>query len=179
MDKNELRGMIFTKLKLLPDFSRRRQSLELIEKLKQLPVFQQSKNILLYVSQNYEVETHTLIHDCLKTKNVFLPKVNKEKDVLQLYELKKWEDLQPGPFSILEPPTTKKVSLSHIDLAIVPAIAFTKEGNRLGHGKGYYDKLFASSKKLPYTIGLALHEQIVEEIPVEKHDYKVDLVLTT
>ena len=86
-------------------------------------------------------------------------------------EFKKWDDLEPGSYGILEPNSEKirKISTEKIDLIIVPGIGFDSKGNRIGHGKGYYDNLLKNSKKAIH-IGLAFEKQIVIKIPVEYHD---------
>lgn len=68
-----------------------------------------------------------------------------------------------------------------LDLIIVPGVGFTKDGARLGHGKGYYDnyqtQLFDVHCKRTPAVGLAFREQILQQIPVEEHDVKVDVIL--
>ena len=70
----------------------------------------------------------------------------------------------------------KKISIDEVDLIIVPGVGFDSCGNRIGHGKGYYDKLLKNSKAS--TIGLAFEFQVIEKIPSEKHDVSIDMIVT-
>ena len=81
---------------------------------------------------------------------------------------------------IPEPAITRgrKVNLKDIDVVMVPGAGFDVRGNRLGYGFGYYDKLLSKSKRHITTIALAFEEQIVPEVPNEKHDIKVDKIVT-
>ena len=87
------------------------------------------------------------------------------------------KDLITGKFGILEPkPQCKSLSLKHLDLVLVPGVAFAPCGARLGRGRGFYDRILksASGRK----IGVAFDEQIVEAIPSEAHDERVDGIIT-
>lgn len=72
--------------------------------------------------------------------------------------------------------------LGPLDLVLTPSVAFTVEGKRLGHGKGFYDRFFITHEKLfnkmPYKIGLGLKEQIIDDLPVADYDIMMDSVLT-
>lgn len=86
------------------------------------------------------------------------------------------KELQQGVFAIQEPRTDSEVSLSDIDLIIVPGVAFDELGHRLGRGKGYYDRLLQHTTTT--KIALAYSEQIYESIPTELHDIKMDIVVS-
>ncbi len=85
-------------------------------------------------------------------------------------------DLKKGAYGILEPDVISKVKLDDIDLILVPGIAFSKSGDRIGFGKGYYDKLLEnfSGKK----VGVCYDFQVVENLPTSKHDIKMDIIVT-
>lgn len=72
-------------------------------------------------------------------------------------------------------------SLGLLDLVITPGLGFTTQGLRLGRGMGYYDRFFKKCKnelpRFPYTIGLAFYEQILPDIPIEEHDFSLDLIV--
>ena len=167
--KNQSQNLIFEKSKRIE------------KKLLDYEYYNKAKNILFYVSYENEVYTHDLIKDILKNgkKNVYIPISDIEEKILQISHLSSWNDLTIGGYSILEPRSGKQeiVTFNCIDLIIVPGIAFDRKGNRLGHGKGYYDWLIG---KLPNvnTIGLAFSFQIIDELPVESFDKKVRTIIT-
>ncbi len=92
--------------------------------------------------------------------------------------MKSWKELSIGSYGILEPRTEKirKTRVEDIDLIIVPGVAFDKKGNRIGHGKGYYDRLL--DKTNATKIGLAFEFQLLKEIPTDKHDLPIDILIT-
>jgi 5-formyltetrahydrofolate cyclo-ligase len=148
-------------------------------KLFELKEFKNAGTILFYVSYDNEVFTHEMIIQSISNKkNVIVPISDKKKKKLILSKLKNWDDLSIGSYGILEPKKEKikKVSINKIDLIIVPGVGFDIKGNRIGHGKGYYDILLLNSKVL--RIGLAFELQIVKKIPVESYDIAVNKIVT-
>lgn len=135
-----------------------------------------SKTVLLYHSLPDEVNTHDFIEKWYPSKNIILPKIKGRDLTLHLYT--GTSCLHSGTFNILEPDTPEYTEYKKIDLAIIPGVAFDKEGNRLGRGRGYYDKLFEKlDKNNIYKIGLAFPFQILEKITTEKFDIKMDTVI--
>lgn len=147
-----------------------------------LPEFINASTILFYASFRSEVDTQNIIkHELKAGKKLALPKVNKEGHRLMLYEVKDFRELQPGFMGIPEPfvPDERFISVDEIDLVIIPGAAFDHSGNRLGYGAGYYDFLLSGRKKKKMIIiALAYEEQIVDSIPQEEHDVKVDIIVT-
>ena len=149
------------------------------ESLFALKEFEQGETILFYVSYDNEVYTHEMIKESMALgKNVIVPVSDKKYRKLILSKLENWDDLKLGSYGILEPVGNKikEISLEENDLIIVPGVGFDERGNRIGHGKGYYDDLLSKSKA-PH-IGLAFESQIVKEIPTEEHDMPVDKIIT-
>jgi len=146
------------------------------KKLFYLNDFEKSHSILFYVSFNNEVFTHTMIKKCLNEKEVVVPLSNIQNETLILSKIEKWEDLHLGSYGILEPKRIIEFIPEKIDLIIVPGVGFDDKGNRLGHGKGYYDKLL--QKTNARKIGLAFECQIVDKIPTDENDVPVDLIIT-
>ena len=93
-------------------------------------------------------------------------------------ELNNISDLHENSFGMFEPADSKKVDSEKIDVFVVPGIAFDKKGHRIGWGKGFYDKFFGANKTKGKKIGLAFDFQIVEKIPFEQFDVKMDLIVT-
>ena len=151
------------------------------ERLLSLAEFHKANTVLLYASFRSEVETLDLIRGSLQMgKRTVLPRVDKEKHMLELYEIKDVGELTNGYMGIPEPSRSanRLLGIGDVDFVIVPGAAFDTSGNRLGYGAGYYDILLAGRKKGTPVIALAYEEQIVDAIPVEEHDVKVDLIIT-
>lgn len=143
--------------------------------------FKVAKNILFYASFRSEVDTMASLKRTFKQrKKVAFPRVDEKKRKLILYRIKNVSELVSGYMGIPEPGITRgrKVNLKDIDVVIVPGAGFDVRGNRLGYGFGYYDKLLSKSKRHITTIALAFEEQIVPEVPNEKHDIEVDKIVT-
>lgn len=142
--------------------------------------YQEARTILFYVSYGNEVATHGMIQQLLaRGKRVVVPKSNTSEQTITVSELKSWADLAVGAYGILEPQeeSIRKVPIDTIDLLIIPAVVFDLDGNRIGHGMGYYDKLLKLAKG-KIKIGLAYEFQIMDRIPAEPHDVKVDKIIT-
>jgi len=178
--KEELRKEGMKIRKDLPETELLEKSKQIKKRLYKMKEFQQATTILFYVSYDNEVYTQDMIKENLSNgKNVVVPITDAEKHCLILSKLNNWEDLECSTYSILEPKKNciREVSLDKIDLILVPGVVFDESGNRIGHGMGYYDKLLKNSKKALH-IGLAFEMQIVDNIPAEEHDVKVDKIVT-
>jgi 5-formyltetrahydrofolate cyclo-ligase len=133
--------------------------------------FRQAKVVGAYFAFGSEVTTELIIEQA-KTlvKKIALPRV--EEDKITFYELSSIKSLIRGRFGIMEPPPS--VPISEIDILVVPGIAFDKTGNRLGYGKGYYDRLM--SGKQTFSIGLAYSFQLLENLPYDRYDKRLDAI---
>ena len=143
--------------------------------------FKKAKSILFYASFKSEVDTIKCIQHAVKLKKMIaLPGVDREKKELRLYKIKDISELESGYMGIMEPRAAKsrEKGLKNIDVAIVPGAGFDKNGNRIGYGFGYYDKLLSKPEKPVTTIALAFEEQIVSKVPNESHDVKIDKIIT-
>jgi 5-formyltetrahydrofolate cyclo-ligase len=178
--KRTLREQILNKRKALAYDDVLARSIKIKHRLFTTRWYQEACTILFYVSYDNEVNTHEMIQESLlRGKNIIVPKTDTRKKSLILSKVLCWDDLCSGEYSILEPKKdcVREVLLSSIDLCVMPGIAFDCNGNRVGHGGGYYDRLF-QTKCVAHRIGLAFEFQIVPHIPVEKHDVKVEKILT-
>jgi 5-formyltetrahydrofolate cyclo-ligase len=143
--------------------------------------FRESKMVLLYASFRSEVDTEGVIRKALELgKKVLLPRVNLEKTRLELYEINGIDELSPGYMGIPEPKAKEENlrGLEEVGVAVLPGAAFDSKGSRLGYGKGYYDRLLSEGGARPVLVALAYEEQILEDIPAEAHDVKMDTILT-
>jgi len=150
------------------------RSLEALNRLEELDIFKQAKCISFYHALPGEVETADFIEKWAGVKTIFLPVV--EGNDLNLHPYKGKHSLQCGAFGIMEPEREEPCSMEQIDLMIVPGIAFDRQCNRLGRGKGYYDRLL-TTLSIP-KIGLCYNFQLVDEIPMESFDIPMDIIVT-
>ena len=115
-------------------------SIALLNKLEQHPLFIAAKTVLLYYSLGDEVQTHDFIEKWYRQKDILLPVV--KGDILELRRYTGPQNLQTGEAYHIEEPTGEAFTdYTQIDFAIIPGVSFDKNGNRLGRGKGYYDRL--------------------------------------
>lgn len=175
--KNILRKKLIDVRKKLSHREILGKSKKIERRLFSLKEFKNASTILFYISYDNEVYTHDMIKKCLHSrKNIVVPVADTKNEILILSKLENWDDLEKGSYGILEPETVIRVPSDELDLIIVPGVGFDEKGNRLGHGKGYYDKLL--QKTNTKTIGLAFECQMVEEIPIDQNDVPVDMIIT-
>ena len=180
--KQTLKSRIYEKRKALSKEEIKGKSSKIKEKLFSLDEFKDAKNILFYVSFNDEVDTHEIIKELLdnKDKTIIVPYVVKNNPILQLSELKNFNELEPKTLGILEPKEnfTREFNPNKLDMVIVPGVVFDQNGHRIGYGRGYYDRFFHNLGKDVKKIGFAFDFQLVDKIPEEIHDVPVDIVIT-
>ena len=172
--KKQLRKQIREEKKNQQPDVLRTNSADLLKQIENHPNFIASKTILLFYSLGDEVYTHDFVEKWHSAKKILLPVVQGDILVLRHYTGKKC--LQAGAFNIEEPTGENFTDYDEIQLAIVPGLSFDKQGNRLGRGKGYYDKLLPLLHS--YNIGICHQFQAREEIPAEPFDRKMDEVWT-
>ena len=174
--KNQIKESTLEKRDSLSKEEILEKSKKIKESLFNLDSYNKSKTAMFFVSFNSEVNTHEMIRESLGKKTVVVPKVlEHEIEPSVIIDL---DNLVPtGKFNIPEPMDLMKIAYKHIDLVLVPGIAFDLEGHRIGYGFGYYDKFL---KKVPKAvkIGLCFDFQIVDKIPQEEHDIPVDVIIT-
>ena len=178
--KEELRKRVKKKRDALSTSEVLEKSNKIKKRLFEMDLFRNAQTILFYVSYGNEVYTHDMIKESIVMgKRVVVPKSVTTDNTLVLSELTSWNDLELGAYNILEPKqeSIEQVDIESIDLIIIPGVVFDVHGNRIGHGKGYYDRLLNDSRNLP-SIGLAFEFQIVKKMKSEKHDQKIDVILT-
>lgn len=143
--------------------------------IEHMDVFKNATSILCYWSLPDEVQTHSSVTTWAKSKKVFLPVVKGDDLDLVLFEGIEKMEAEPV-FGILEPKSSIKASVNDIDIIIVPGVAFDKSCNRMGRGKGYYDRLLSASRAT--KVGVGFDFQLVEQVPTEPHDVQLDLIVT-
>ncbi len=138
--------------------------------------FLEAQSIAMYSPVKREVDTAVLFDLAIGLgKRVYFPKVFGSD--LRFFQVEKFADMQPGTFGVLEPVSSVVAVTPNFDLMIIPGVAFDIHGNRLGYGKGYYDRWLAASRPR-VTVGLAFDLQIVNGLPAETHDQRLDFIAT-
>lgn len=132
-----------------------------------------SECVLIYVSYNNEVDTLNIIDTLLKNKKVAVPKI--ENDKMNFYYINSLTDLKYGKYHILEPITNRKVVNFSNTVSITPGICFSKDGYRLGYGKGFYDRFYQEHHL--YAIGLCYEACLLDKIITDKYDCKVNEII--
>ena len=187
IDKKTLRKEIILRRDSLSPDIRKVKDQAACARLTSMDEYRKAATILLYASFRSEVGTEYLIRqaladDCI----VVLPRCDQSDETLKLFAIREWSDLVPGCWGILEPleATDRAIDIRSVDIVIAPGVAFDEDCNRLGYGKGYYDKLLSGRESVagaplrPLVIGLAYEEQIVPSIPCSPHDMKMDFIIT-
>ena len=151
-------------------------SLPIVDRIK--PMLAGVKTIVAYYSLPDEVDTHGFIDWLIaEGKTVYLPKVISD-EYMVLCRYTGAESLCEGVFGIMEPVGEELLADEAIDVVLVPGMAFDGEGNRLGRGKGYYDRfLKLLTNPHPKLIGVCFDFQKVDMVPTEPTDVKVDVVV--
>lgn len=148
-------------------------------KILQLPEWQTAQTVCLYASFKGELPTTQLLKSLLSSKKqCVLPKVNAH-GLPELYLVKTFADLELSSLEILEPKENcPLINPARIDFFLVPGIGFDRQGNRLGHGSGFYDRLLAQAGPTAFLLGYGYDFQVVNAIPHEAHDIPVHAVAT-
>jgi len=174
--KKKIRKEVLAVRDRMPLEERRVKSQAIEQRLFTLPEFQAAGTVLFFASFRSEVETAPMIRRALSAgKRVILPRVNGGK--LDLFEIFNYDhDTAPGCWGIPEPRIAEQVPIDAVDIIVLPGAAFDEQGNRVGYGGGYYDKLLSASAKM--TVALAFESQIVPHVPADHHDIPVQTVVT-
>ncbi|WP_299233037.1 5-formyltetrahydrofolate cyclo-ligase [uncultured Bacteroides sp.] len=173
-EKSEIRKHIAEKKKEFSDDELMALSSVIMERLEDNVILKCAKTILMYYSLPDEVFTHDFIEKWSKEKTILLPVVKGDELEIKVYGGKEY--MKKGSFNIDEPQGEAYYDLTSIDAAIIPGISFDRHGNRLGRGKGYYDRFL---KKLnTFKIGVCFGFQLNDEIPHNDHDIVMDEVWT-
>ncbi len=160
-----------------PQGDRRRADESIAKRLLGMPGVTGARVVCSYVSLPDEVDTKKIITVLLtQKKTVVVPKIVRE-GAMGLYSIGSLDDLTPGVFDILEPKETcTEILPADVDLFIVPGIAFDRNGNRLGRGGGYYDRLLKNIT-VP-IVALTYDFQVIAQVPHTSYDVPVTTIVT-
>lgn len=182
--KQILRQQIRQILKAMSSDDRLAQSQLVTRALLQHPKYLSSNSISIYVHMQTEISTRDVIQHALQmNKQVFIPRYSSNSmDMVRVYSMEDLDSLPMTKWKIQQPSlddSKREIATNRIDLVIVPGLAFSFDGSRLGHGKGFYDRYLRNLHEHTYTIGLAFHQQILENnvIPMNSTDVPIEEIL--
>lgn len=182
MDKKELREKILSVRNELKAEEAENKSRIIMDKLTSLDEYKNSNTVFVYMSFKNEVNTHKLIEKMLSDdKRVVIPYTDTKNTEIIPSEIKSLkDDLILNSFGYYEPvlENVKQVSPGELDLIIAPGVVFDEDLNRVGFGKGYYDRILSRKRKDAKVIAVAYEFQVVDEVPTEPHDIKMDMIIT-
>ncbi len=166
-----------------PARERARLSRAIIDAVCALPQYAAAQTVLGYLNFGAELAAEDWVYRALADeKRVLLPRVNRGSKHLDLYVVRDLEhDVAPGLWGIREPLVercVKEEALGTVDFILMPGVAFTRHGARLGYGGGFYDRLLAHMPGRPALVAGAFGLQVVAEIPQEPTDRKVEWLVT-
>jgi len=146
-------------------------------------VYRRSDTIMAYASFGSELQTDGFLRQVLdQGKTLLLPRLDRRRGLLDVYRVRDpVRDLQAGTWGIREPRPDRceRVEPRAIDFVLVPGVAFDARGGRLGYGGGFYDKLLADDlSPCAWLVAGAFEAQVVEKVPIDKHDMPMDVVVT-
>ncbi len=179
-EKKQMREVILAVRDAMPPVVRRAASLAINEKICELSAYRHARTVLAYIGFGSEIETQALIERIIADgKIAVLPRVDRATQSLILHSVKSLSELVTSKWGIREPPAEAPVkSASAIEFILMPGVAFDRSGNRLGYGRGYYDKWVLSADPALARVAAAFSCQIVAKVPVGPHDQKIDTVIT-
>ena len=176
MDKKAFRKEVLEKIAALPEEYIASSNRGIYENFISMPEFINAKSIFAYISEKREPDTIRIIEKALEMgKTVALP-VSYEGGVMVPKVVKSLDGLEIGLYGIPAPSeNSPTLSEDEVDLIIVPAVTFNKSGYRLGRGGGYYDRFLSKAKAISVGLG---REELLCDVPLEKHDMSVNYLVT-
>jgi len=179
MNKKELRMEIKEKLQYISNEVYTHQSMRIARALFKDDLWESAHTIGITISKPPEVDTYQIIRKAWdEGKKIVIPKCFPKERRMDFRSLEHFDQLESVYYHLLEPIESKttKVDSKEIDLLIVPGLAFSKDGYRLGFGGGYYDRFLESYQG--NTLSIAFQQQIVSDVPKENHDLPVMKIIT-
>lgn len=175
MGKKEIRAAMRALNNALTATERLTASTAIFSAIERLPEFRAARTIAFFSALPDEPATDEVLARWNETRRVVLPRV--EGETMHFYSCRP-ETLRFGAFGILEPQGEEECPPERIDLMICPGVAFTEDGRRLGRGKGYYDRYLSQPAFRGYRVGVCYAHQLVDDLPVEPHDVRMDAVVS-
>lgn len=173
-EKTQIRHKMKELKASMSEIQKHAEAVKVFDKIESLPQFRAAGSVLIYWSMPDELPTHNFIIKWCKEKQIFLPVVKGEDMFIRPFSGR--ENLVKSAYGVWEPDTQRNFE-QQVDLVIVPGIAFDKQKNRLGRGKGYYDRYFLNDKIQKW--GICFDLQLMDRIPAENFDVKMDKIITS
>lgn len=183
MDKSELRAAMKQRNRALAPDEKQAAAERIFAAVEALPEFAQARCVACFCALPDEPPTAEALRRWSRSKRVVVPRV--EGDTMRFYDYRP-DALVRGAFGIDEPAVSGGPAvdggLVHecppemLDLVVVPGVAFTREGARLGRGRGYYDRYLSQPELRAYCVGVCFAHQLVDALPVEPHDRAMNAV---
>ncbi len=154
------------------------------DKFLALPEYERAGTVLFYIDVRAEVRTRQHLPTVLQSEKRLIVPYCVDGEQLELFLLENMDELETGMYKILEPKPElrelpeKRVDVRDVDLIMVPGVAFDRRGARMGHGKGYYDRLLEQARAETPLVALAFECQMFPEVPVGEHDVFMDKIIT-
>lgn len=180
LSKNNIRAAVISMRDGLDADIRADYDRKIFNRLIDSSLYHDAGVIFTYVSFNSEVDTRKLIEHSLKCgKKICVPRINRDSKAMEVYYISAMEDLAPGYFGILEPNEgCARAKSRDMDLVIMPGLAFDRRGNRIGYGRGFYDRYLLAEGVSAKKIALAYHFQVMDRILSWDYDVRVDGIIT-
>jgi len=150
------------------------------DKLLSLSLYRDAKIILAYFPIQNEVDIRNILEDALiNGKRVFLPRISDDKENMDFFEIRDFNHFERGSMNLLEPKKSGDIFSKDMEdvLMIIPGLAFDKHFNRIGYGKGYYDK-YLSKNPIKNHLAVSYEEQFCDIIPSEENDILMNVIVT-
>lgn len=173
-EKAALRRALLEKRAALPD--KEGKSRAICRWILAMPQWRQAERVFLYLSARGEPDTGMLIEAAWEQgKEVLAPVCGEGEGEMVFCPFESFQDLRPGKWGILEPEPRGRIPGKGPGLCLVPGLAFGRQGNRLGYGKGYYDRFLAAGME---SVGLCYGELLFDSLPAGIHDRRVGFIAT-
>ena len=178
MDKKLLRKNLSKKRKGIDKQQKATWDKIISEKIISSDYFEKAEQILVFSSTENEFDTQYIVERCRQLyKQIFYPVCIDGEGNMKFYKVDSADDLQIGMYNILEPkPTCKEYIPKENDLVIVPCLSADRSRNRIGYGKGYYDRFLKDFNGV--SIAPCYNEMLWDEIPADKYDIKINIIVT-
>lgn len=176
--KQELRRSLLEWRRTIPHPLREAACKSILQRLTALPEYLKADKLLIYVSNDEELDTRLLLSRALSEGRVVCcPRCIKGTNDMVFCLVRSLDDLRPGSFGLLEPDAACEAeNFTSASLCITPALAYDHQGYRIGYGRGYYDKFFGSFPGV--KLGLCFEEFLLDDVFRDEHDVPVDVIMT-
>lgn len=178
--KKETRQQLRRLIRQIPQEDVRERSIAACNLLCEQPEYKKAEVVMAFLSLPTEIDTTPLVlRAWMDRKRILAPKVSWDQRRMLPIEIRSLtQDITNSPLGVREPATGVPFPISNIDLIIVPGLGFDEFGNRLGRGRGFYDRFLSHKDWQGVSCGLAFHEQLLPNVPAGPLDMQVDMLVS-